>query len=192
MPQDCIFADDSVDADTETTGCTATAAKLACPGPSSSSDLLTRPLCTQPAVLAAFAYWAERNIKATDPGARERIATICCRIRFPAIPVSVLWNYHMRHEFMRIFDPDKALLFRAVRHQRFCLLAPLLACTYAWFHSPGLFGCCMGAGSRTISSCSLAGAPCNRRRSRHPRGQLRALVDAAPSSAGKALKGSRF
>ncbi|EFN57869.1 expressed protein [Chlorella variabilis] len=82
--RDCIFADDSVDADTETT------------------------------VLAAFAYWAERNIKATDPGARERIATICCRIRFPAIPVSVLWNYHMRHEFMRIFDPDKALLFRAV------------------------------------------------------------------------------
>ena len=66
-------------------------------------------------MLAAFAYWAELNIKEGDAGKEERIQAICSRIRFPDIPASVLLNYHAHYPFMRWFDPDKELLMRAVR-----------------------------------------------------------------------------
>ncbi len=67
-----------------------------------------------PAVLAAFAFWAQRNIKETDADARQRIAAICSLIRFPDIPASVLLSYHLCQSFMRTFDPDNRLQCMAV------------------------------------------------------------------------------
>lgn len=78
--QDCTFADGKVNADIEAT------------------------------VLAAFAYWAQRN----KPVNTEQIAAICSRIRFPAIPLSVLHNYWRTHDFMQRFDPGDQILLRAV------------------------------------------------------------------------------
>lgn len=69
-------------------------------------------------MLAAFAFWAEQNIKEITPDARQRIAAICSRIRFPAIPSHILDNYYTCHSFMRTFDPNRELLFRAVRRQQ--------------------------------------------------------------------------
>ncbi|EFN57315.1 hypothetical protein CHLNCDRAFT_143939 [Chlorella variabilis] len=82
--RDCIFADENVDADTEAT------------------------------VLAAFAFWADQNIKDTDRDAGQRIAAICSCIRFPAIPGHILDNYYTCHSFMCTFDPNRELLFRAI------------------------------------------------------------------------------
>ncbi len=70
---------------------------------------------SSPAVLAAFAFWAQRNIKETGADARQRIAAICSFIRFPDIPASVLLSYHKCHHFMRTFDPYRELLCVAVR-----------------------------------------------------------------------------
>jgi hypothetical protein len=84
-------------------------------------------------VLAAFAFWAQQNIKETDADARQRIAAICSLIRFPDIPASVLLSYHKCHSFMRTFDPDRELLCMAVseatnqvKHSLLCLDSGLL------------------------------------------------------------------
>ena len=92
--QDCIFEDSNINADTEAT------------------------------VLAAFSHWAELSISvvpaadAAREQMKERIATICSRIRFPVIPASVLLNFYKGFEFMAWLDPEKELLMRAVRVQR--------------------------------------------------------------------------
>ena len=87
-----------------------------------------------PAVLAAFAYWAEHNINSEDDDEDEedegeeeceRIQAICSRIRFPDIPASILLSYYSHFKFMRWFDPDKELLLRAVSE----LQLHALACT---------------------------------------------------------------
>ncbi len=76
-------------------------------------------------MLAAFAFWGQRNIKETGADARQRIAAICRLIRFPDIPACVLLSYHKCHSFMRTFDPDRELLCLAVSRQQEDLLATL-------------------------------------------------------------------
>jgi len=78
-----------------------------------------------PAVLAAFALWAEANITATPlaPEQKERIAAVCSRIRFPAVPPDVLLNYWACFKWLQAYDPNKDLLLRAVGSLA-CLLTP--------------------------------------------------------------------
>ena len=65
-------------------------------------------------MLAALAYWADKNAASGSAEHQRQVAAICNHIRFPDIPASLLINYHLRFQFLRRFDPDKELLLRAV------------------------------------------------------------------------------
>lgn len=67
-------------------------------------------------VLAAFCCWVE-NGPADDRAGRsavDRVAAICSRIRFPAIPPPLLHCYWAQFGFLRRFDPGNQILLRAV------------------------------------------------------------------------------
>ena len=113
--QDCIFADENVEADSETTGvCAAAAAGVAGPVCRCAKLWSPFPMCALPAVLAAFAYWMERYPHPFGIDLKQHTAVICSRIRFPAIPPSVLSMFYKHCSFIHIFDSDKELLIRAV------------------------------------------------------------------------------
>lgn len=63
------------------------------------------------AVLAACLYWAEAQQEELE---EEQLAEMFSRIRFRAIPASLLLNYYHLHWMLDMFDPDKQLLMRAV------------------------------------------------------------------------------
>ena len=116
--QDCIFADAHLNADTELTG--VQGALLSGPVPAllalrGGRSLAHSPtLCALPAVLAALAYWAEKNAASESTEHKRQVAAICGRIRFPDIPASALLMYHARFKFLQLHDPNRDLLLRAV------------------------------------------------------------------------------
>ena len=71
----------------------------------------TTPVYVCPAVLAACLHWLEAPQRRA-----QDVAEIFSKIRFPAIPASVLVDLHGSRGSLQRFDPDKELLLRAVRH----------------------------------------------------------------------------
>ena len=65
-------------------------------------------------MLAALAYWAERNAASESTEHKRQVAAICRRIRFPDILASALLMYHSRFKCLQLYDPNRNLLLRAV------------------------------------------------------------------------------
>lgn len=66
-------------------------------------------------MLASILLWWGAN-KGEEPS--SQLASIFSRIRFPAVPAVTLINYHRCFPALKRYDPDKALLLRAVRVAR--------------------------------------------------------------------------
>ena len=69
-----------------------------------------------PAVMAAFAAWANANMAAgsLSEDAHQCIAAICSRIRFPELPPDVVLNYWACFGWLQQFDGSRELPLRAV------------------------------------------------------------------------------
>ena len=65
-------------------------------------------------MLAALAYWAERNAASESTEHKRQVAAICRRIRFPDLPASALLMYHSRFKCLQLYDPNRDLVMRAV------------------------------------------------------------------------------
>ncbi|PRW39271.1 hypothetical protein C2E21_6885 [Chlorella sorokiniana] len=65
-------------------------------------------------VLAALAYWLREALVEQEHPGRQRIASVCSRIRFPNIPPAMLHLYWAYWRFLREFDPNNAVLKHAV------------------------------------------------------------------------------